>query len=41
MLRITFIIGRQEKKIVNERRKDIKRLKSKQETVSYWKVRLY
>jgi hypothetical protein len=31
-------LGRQEKKVVNERRKEIKRLKSEQEDVSYWKV---
>lgn len=34
-----FPIGRQEKKVVNERRREIKRLKSEQEDVSYWKVR--
>ncbi len=32
-------LGRQEKKVVSERRKEIKRLKSEQENVSYWKVR--
>jgi len=32
-------LGRQEKKLVSERRREIKRLKSEQETVSYWKVR--
>jgi hypothetical protein len=31
-------LGRQEKKVVSERRKEIKRLKSEQEDVSYWKV---
>jgi len=31
-------LGRQEKKVVGERRKEIKRLKSEQENVSYWKV---
>ncbi len=36
---LIFIIGRQEKKVVSERRREIKRLKSEQETVSYWKVR--
>jgi hypothetical protein len=36
-----FITGRHEKKIVTERRKEIKRLQSEQETVSYWKVRLW
>ncbi|CAF3443151.1 unnamed protein product [Rotaria sp. Silwood1] len=30
-------LGRQEKKVVTERRREIKRLKSEQETVSYWK----
>jgi hypothetical protein len=35
-----FITGRHEKKIVTERRKEVKRLQSEQETVSYWKVRL-
>ena len=34
-----FLSGRQEKKVVNERRREIKRLKSEQEDVSYWKVR--
>ncbi|CAF4591815.1 unnamed protein product [Rotaria sp. Silwood1] len=31
-------LGRQEKKVVTERRREIKRLKSEQETVSYWKM---
>ncbi|CAF3059997.1 unnamed protein product [Rotaria socialis] len=30
-------LGRQEKKITTEHRREIKRLKSEQETVSYWK----
>ncbi|CAF0980315.1 unnamed protein product [Adineta steineri] len=30
-------LGRQEKKVVGERRKEIKRLMSEKETVSYWK----
>ncbi|CAF0764033.1 unnamed protein product [Rotaria sordida] len=30
-------LGRQEKKVVSERRREMKRLKSEQETVSYWK----
>ncbi|CAF1474298.1 unnamed protein product [Adineta ricciae] len=30
-------LGRQEKRVVNERRREIKRLKSEKETVSYWK----
>ena len=34
-------LGRQEKKVVSERRKEIKRLKSEKQTVSYWKVRLH
>ena len=34
-----YLLGRQEKKVVNERRREIKRLKSEQEDVSYWKVR--
>lgn len=34
-------LGRQEKKTVNERRKEIKRLKSEKENVSYWKVKFY
>lgn len=33
-------VGRQEKRVVTERRREIKRLKSEKETVSYWKVRL-
>lgn len=32
-------LGRQEKKVVTERRRELKRLKSEKETVSYWKVR--
>jgi hypothetical protein len=31
-------LGRQEKKVVSDRRKEMKRLKSEQATVSYWKV---
>ncbi|CAF1251778.1 unnamed protein product [Rotaria magnacalcarata] len=30
-------LGRQEKKVTAEHRREIKRLKSEQETVSYWK----
>ena len=33
-------VGRQQKRVVTERRREIKRLKSEQETVSYWRVRL-
>ena len=32
-------LGRQEKKMVHERRREMKRLKAEKETVSYWKVR--
>ncbi|UJR23773.1 hypothetical protein I4U23_026749 [Adineta vaga] len=30
-------LGRQEKKVVMERRREFKRIKSEKETVSYWK----
>lgn len=32
-------LGRQEKKVVHERRREMKRLAADKETVSYWKVR--
>ncbi len=35
---LNYFLGRQEKKVVNERRREIKRLKAEQEDVSYWKV---
>ena len=41
LMPLFFVAGRQEKKVVNERRRDIKRLKSEQADVSYWKVRFH
>lgn len=33
-----FLPGRQEKKVHNEHRREIKRQKAEQEDISYWKV---
>lgn len=33
-------LGRQEKKVVTERRREMKRLETEKETVSYWKVKI-